>query len=401
MAKLFGSYIDSKRQAAAKYVTEWKGVMYSAVVFGATLVVMFWASVFLYTSFYFTYMPQESVTWPIHFRYNSCGELPGICSNPNAVVSVTDPTRGSLLARGQKYRVVVDIEMPESPTNQRLGMFLVDMDMKAQGGEVLRQSSRSAMLRYKSPLLQTIGTSLFAPLLLYGVNEEKQMVTVELFAQYEEDPVSPLSEVHIELTTRHIELYASQLRIHAMFSGLRYFMYHYPLTAATVGIGICMVFLSAIVILSWYQFSDPNAKGQMRINPAIIPNGQLLAVSTDDMKSTGQSICQGRSSAVKKDQSEAPTTVKDKDLDDPDLDDPSIEATTTSNKEEFLKKEDSDQLPEAERRDSDEFEVVTTAKVEDDEGGKQSKGSSESDEESSVLRQRIQHFEPDDTVNDE
>lgn len=52
---------------------------------------------------------------------SSCGEKPGICSNPCAVISVTDPVRGSVLARGQKYRVVVDIEMPESPMNQRIG----------------------------------------------------------------------------------------------------------------------------------------------------------------------------------------------------------------------------------------------------------------------------------------
>lgn len=68
----------------------------------------------------------------------------------------------------------------------------------------------------------------------------------------------PVSEVHIELASRHVELYSAQLRIHAMFSGLRYFMYYYPLSAASVGIGICMVFLSTVVILSWYQFSAPS-----------------------------------------------------------------------------------------------------------------------------------------------
>ncbi|XP_066961350.1 seipin isoform X8 [Macrobrachium rosenbergii] len=283
MPKLLGSYIEEKRKAAAVRVEEWQGILYSIIVFVATLVVMFWASMFLYTSFYFTYMPQESITWPIHFQYKSCSEAPGICSNPTSVVSVTDPIRGSILARGQKYRVVVDIEMPESPTNQRLGMFLIDLDMKSQDGETLRRSSRSAMLRYRSPLLQTIGTTIFAPLMLYGVSEEKQMVTVELFAQYEEDPLNPLSEVHVELHTRHVELYAAQLRIHAVFTGLRYFMYHYPLSAATVGIGICMVFLSAVVILSWYQFSGSSPAAQ--VGKPTFPNGQALTGPSEDLRS--------------------------------------------------------------------------------------------------------------------
>lgn len=64
----------------------------------------------------------------------------------------------------------------------------------------------------------------------------------------------------MRLATKHVELYGAQLRIHAVFSGLRYLMYHYPLTAAALGIGICMVFLSAVVILSWYQFSGSAGK---------------------------------------------------------------------------------------------------------------------------------------------
>lgn len=51
----------------------------------------------------------------------TCVEQPGLCSNPTAVVGVTDPTRGSVLVGGQRYRVVIDMEMPESHTNQKIG----------------------------------------------------------------------------------------------------------------------------------------------------------------------------------------------------------------------------------------------------------------------------------------
>ncbi|XP_053627260.1 seipin isoform X6 [Cherax quadricarinatus] len=290
---LFGTYIDSKRKAARKYIAEWQATVYSLVVFSATMVVMFWASVFLYTSFYFTYMPDESITWPMNFHYQSCQDRPGICSNPYAIISVTDPTRGSVLARGQKYRVVVDIEMPESPTNQRIGneddmfnvgMFLINMSMRTHSGQILRKSSRSTMLRYRSPLLHTLSTVTFSPLLLYGIQEEKQMVTVELFSQYEEDPVTPLSDVHVELESRFVELYGAQLRIHAIFSGLRYLMYHYPLVSAAMGIGICMVFLSAVVIFSWYQFSGPTLNARIGASQGTLPNGNALTISQENSK---------------------------------------------------------------------------------------------------------------------
>lgn len=291
MSKVLGNYVSNKKRQAQDYLESWQSTVYSMVVFSATMVVIFWASVFLYTSFYFTFMPQESVTWPIHFQFKSCENEPGICSNPSAVIPVLDPMRGSLLMRGQKYRVVVDLEMPESPVNQRIGMFLLNMEMKNQGGETLRQSSRSAMLRYKSELLHIISTTVFAPLLLYGLQEEKQVVTVELFSQYEEDPLLPLSEVHIELASRHVELYAAQMRIHATFSGLRYFMFNYPLSAAVVGIGICMVFLSAVVILSWYQFSGPTLSPvQATRGMASFPNGSAPAIGTHSVSPPAKKV---------------------------------------------------------------------------------------------------------------
>ncbi|XP_068239702.1 seipin isoform X2 [Palaemon carinicauda] len=387
MPKLLGSFIEDKRKAASARFEEWQSSLYSVIVFVATLVVMFWASVFLYTSFYFTYMPQESVTWPIHFKYKACSEKPGICSNPTAVVSVTDPIRGSVLARGQKYRVVVDIEMPESPTNQRLGMFLVDLDMKGQEGNSLRHSSRSAMLRYKSPLLQTIGTTIFAPLMLYGMSEEKQMVTVELFAQYEEDPLNPLSEVHIELFTHHVELYAAQMRIHAMFTGLRYFMYHYPLSAASVGIGICMVFLSAVVILSWYQFSELSQRGQ--VGKPTFPNGQVQTEPIEDLRSVSNYATDRKGSP--KIISISPKKDLESDLKEKDLDDSMNEYVPKDlDYSDLEKSEDSNLLPESERRDSsDEFEVVSPTKLESD-VTKHSRRSSLVDEEETYVRHRVQ-----------
>ncbi|XP_045619428.2 uncharacterized protein Seipin isoform X2 [Procambarus clarkii] len=369
MAQLLGSYIDTKRKAAWRYIEEWQSTAYSLVVFTATMIVMFWASVFLYTSFYFTYMPEESITWPINFHYRSCQEKPGICSNPCAIVAVTDPNRGSVLARGQKYRVVVDFEMPESPTNQRignednmlsLGMFLINMSMKTHTGEVLRESSRSSMLRYKSPLLQTISTMTFSPLLLYGIQEEKQMVTVELFSQYEEDPVIPLSEVHVELQTRFVELYGAQLRIHAVFSGLRYLMYHYPLTAATMGIGICMMFLSAVVIFSWYQFSGPTLNARIGANQMAYPNGNALPISQGNSKSTNST---NEESMDVLEQTVSSTSSPKTSKQSPDSSVPGKAAGS----EEAKEKGRSDHV-ETKRRDSDDFEVVSSSKMPDEIG---------------------------------
>lgn len=48
-----------------------------------------------------------------------------------------------------------------------------------------------SMLRYRSDLLKYLETLLFLPAFLSGATEQKQMLEVELFSDYTDDPVSP------------------------------------------------------------------------------------------------------------------------------------------------------------------------------------------------------------------
>jgi len=91
---------------------------------------------------------------------------------------------------GQPYRIVLEMEMPESQANQNTGMFMVCADLKDADYESVGRSCRSAILHYKSFLHHAITTFVFAPFLLSGSAEEKQIVSVELFTRFQEDPVS-------------------------------------------------------------------------------------------------------------------------------------------------------------------------------------------------------------------
>lgn len=44
---------------------------------------------------------------------------------------------------GQPYRVTLELELPESPVNQDLGMFLVTISCYTRGGRIISTSSRS------------------------------------------------------------------------------------------------------------------------------------------------------------------------------------------------------------------------------------------------------------------
>ncbi|KAL8184266.1 UNVERIFIED_CONTAM: Berardinelli-Seip congenital lipodystrophy 2 (seipin), partial [Gekko kuhli] len=146
---------------------------------------------------------------------------PELCSFPVANVSFLKSSRDRVLMYGQPYRISVELELPESPVNQNLGMFMVVISCYTKGGHIISSSARSAMLHYRSDLLQLMDTMTFAGLFLSGFSEQKQTVEVELFSDYKEDSYSPTIGALIEIQSKRIQIYGAQLRIHAHFTGLR------------------------------------------------------------------------------------------------------------------------------------------------------------------------------------
>uniref|UniRef100_G1QVE4 Seipin n=1 Tax=Nomascus leucogenys TaxID=61853 RepID=G1QVE4_NOMLE len=187
-----------------------------------TILLLLWVSVFLYGSFYYSYMPTVSHLSPVHFYYRTdCdSSTTSLCSFPVANVSLTKGGRDRVLMYGQPYRVTLELELPESPVNQDLGMFLVTISCYTRGGRIISTSSRSVMLHYRSDLLQMLDTLVFSSLLLFGFAEQKQLLEVELYADYRENSYVPTTGAIIEIHSKRIQLYGAYLRIHAHFTGL-------------------------------------------------------------------------------------------------------------------------------------------------------------------------------------
>lgn len=144
--------------------------------------------------------------------------------------------------------------MPESPVNQQLGMFMVKMSPYTKAGKTVSSAGRSTMLHYRSSLLQSLGTVLFSPFLLTGMAEQKQLIEVELFSDYKTNAYQPTIGAVIEIQSKRVQIYSSQLRIHAYFTGIRYVLYNFPLTSAVIGVATNFAFLSVIVLFSYLQF---------------------------------------------------------------------------------------------------------------------------------------------------
>nr|XP_033708281.1 seipin-like [Tursiops truncatus] len=221
-----------------------------------TILLLLWVSVFLYGSCYYSYMPPVSHLGPVHFYYRTdCDSSASLlCSFPVANVSLAKGGRDRVLMYGQPYRVTLELELPESPVNQDLGMFLVTISCYTRGGRIISTSSRSVMLHYRSNLLQMLDTLVFSSLLLFGFAEQKQVLEVELYPEYRENSYVPTTGAVIEIHSKCVQLYGAHLRIHAHFTGLRYLLYNFPMTCAFVGVASNFTFLSVIVLFSYVQW---------------------------------------------------------------------------------------------------------------------------------------------------
>lgn len=244
------------QDVAAVTLLRARRTLFQAAILLCILVLLLWVSIFLYGSFYYSYMPTVSFSTPVHFYYTSDCDASesALCSFPTANISFMKNDRDQVMAYGQPYRISLELELPESPVNEHLGMFMVKFSAYTKGGSTVSSVGRSTMLHYRSSLLQTISTLVFSPFLLTGMSEQKQLIEVELYSDYKTNTYQPTVGAVIQIQSKRVQIYSSQLRIHAYFTGIRYVLYNFPLTSAVVGVATNFAFLSVIVLFSYLQF---------------------------------------------------------------------------------------------------------------------------------------------------
>uniref|UniRef100_A0A670JM68 Seipin n=1 Tax=Podarcis muralis TaxID=64176 RepID=A0A670JM68_PODMU len=249
-----GPFLPWAQEVAMLLMLRVRRTVLQTAILLCVLLLLLWISVFLYGSFYYSYMPTVSYVSPVHYK-TDCGQIGSeLCSFPVANVSFIKDSRDRVLMYGQPYRISLELELPESPVNQNLGMFMVVISCYTKGGHIISSSARSAILHYRSSLLQMLDTFAFASLFLAGFTEQKQLLDVELYSDYKEDSYTPTVGAVIEIQTTKIQIYGAQLRIHAHFTGLRYLLYNFPVTSAILGVASNFTFLSVIVLFSYLQW---------------------------------------------------------------------------------------------------------------------------------------------------
>ena len=226
--------------------------IHSATFASVFVILLIWASIFIYITFYFLYIPSLDLSKSIYFNFDSsCAGIE--CSNPKAIIPLTEYRNPTLFAKGQQYRIRVDLTVPDSEVNSQQGMFMVKLTLFDANNKEITTAKRPSMLTYKSFFVRLIHIFFNWPFYIVGFSREDEKLKVSMIEEYVDGTRSragPAQIAEVELISRDIQIYDSTLVIQANLTGLRYYMVNWPIITAMFGIATIFAFLSLVTIFS-------------------------------------------------------------------------------------------------------------------------------------------------------
>lgn len=208
------------------------------------------AAVASYIVFYMHYIPSIGVSRRAYLQFDESpsssysirslyhdGSLRGRSEAPHAIMSLSPD-----VIAGQPYDVSVQLRLPSSPANIAHANFMLDLRIydatsssssssskkQTQPLTPLLHARRPAIVTYASPLLHTLRTLFAAPLLLPGLWRQEETLVVQLAAGARFTAAPATARLQID---HGIAVYDAVVRFDARFEGLRWFMYHWRVSA--------------------------------------------------------------------------------------------------------------------------------------------------------------------------
>jgi len=256
-----GPGIDFNKAKTKELLDQYSHMAASLLSTALTMSLVLAVSVFLYGTFYYAYMPVELVNMPVSLEFEPCeGQTSARCTFPTATVALGGKQQ---MLQGQVYSITMMLEVPDSPDNEGLGMFMACMNVTGQDGASIARSCKSSISQYRSPMLRGIETLAFAPGLMIGWAEQRQSIPVTFFATFHPDPHAVVRAFHVEVKSKLVQVAQATLHIEASLTGLRHLMYRHSWFSAVLGVGTNILILMTIIGVSWTRFRLAGATSSM------------------------------------------------------------------------------------------------------------------------------------------
>lgn len=263
VTKRISSMVEGGQDRVTAVASHTRDLIFSLLTMILTVVLIVLVAIFLYGTFYYAYMPIEVHEESVNLLFVPCRDSVGrMCSFPNASLTL-DINRKHRLMTGQPYSISILMEVPDSTTNQGLGMFISCLKVRSADKKVVAQSCRSSILEFRSNLLRVIETLVFSPFLLLGTTTQRQWVRVNYFRDFVDDPESPAREVVLEIQSEFLQVYSTKIQMTAELTGLRHIMYHHPWVSTFTAVLSNILLLTTIILVSWTRFFTPEQRRQI------------------------------------------------------------------------------------------------------------------------------------------
>jgi hypothetical protein len=245
--------VSASKQKAVKVADNSSALLLSLLSTILTAVLVFAVSVFMYATFYYSYIPLEVKNLPVNLYFQPCPDhTVDRCSYPRATVILS---RKHQLLQSQLYSIRLTIALPDSPSTEEVGMFMSCINITSASDELIAHSCKSAVADYRSPLLRTFDTLVYFPALVTGYSSQKQTLNIDYFNDYQPDPHTPAHSIQLEVQSNFLQVSSTQLHIEASLTGLRHLMYRHSWISSVLGVGTIMLAITTIIAVSWARFN--------------------------------------------------------------------------------------------------------------------------------------------------
>jgi len=109
------STVERTRAKAATMAERTSQTVISLLSTLMTFVLIVLTALFLYATFYYSYMPQDIYKLPVHLEFEPCNSTVEKCSNPIGTVRLG---KGEPLVQGQTYSMSLMLEVPDTQANE-------------------------------------------------------------------------------------------------------------------------------------------------------------------------------------------------------------------------------------------------------------------------------------------
>ncbi|GBG66868.1 hypothetical protein CBR_g70744 [Chara braunii] len=236
------------------------GVVACSLV-GLVFIVVIASSLPVYLFVVWQFAPSVvKTTQPLYFDYR----LP----SPTATVPLLPPDKlaSSQAAKspthgprpipvGQKVNVWVCLKLPDSYTNRELGVFQVTVQLLSSHEDVLAQSTRPSIMRFRSLPVRLVRSALLLMPIVCGFIDDDQDIKLHVIKGYVEREV-PVAMIRVMLDARAgmslkeglPEVYGADLIVDTTPRGVRAFVHRWKLTSFVWG-AFGLLFVEIIVLL--------------------------------------------------------------------------------------------------------------------------------------------------------